>query len=239
MLFVFFSKKTEKKGNSKSKKKKKKTKEMLRKKEKTIRKVINKNTPQQQFLANHFQKTLGFGDLTQVVQLPPGENKNEWIAMNTFFFFTEIQLLYESVLEKCTDEECPSMVIGEYECKWMEKKELIDMTAQEYIDKALDFCQTKLNDEKVFPCDSGKAFPKKFNSIVLKMFKFMFRVYGHIYTKHMDSVVELEEEKHLNSSFKQFLYFAAEFELLSSTLITPLECVLLRLTPELLPKFKK
>jgi len=34
--------------------------------------------------------TLGGGELQKTVQLPPGEDKNEWIAVNSelFFFFS-------------------------------------------------------------------------------------------------------------------------------------------------------
>ena len=35
-------------------------------------------------------KTTGSGDLRQAVVLPPGEDANEWIAVNTVDFFEQV-----------------------------------------------------------------------------------------------------------------------------------------------------
>ncbi len=43
--------------------------------------------------------------------------------------------------------------------------------------------------------------------------KRLFRVYGHIYNEHFHQVVQLHMEPHLNMSFKQFVYFVKEFDL--------------------------
>lgn len=44
--------------------------------------------------------------------------------------------------------------------------------------------------------------------IVKKIFKRLFRVYAHIYHTHFREVCVLEEEKHLNTCFKHFIFFA-------------------------------
>lgn len=70
--------------------------------------------------------TLGSGDLRQAVQLPAGEELNEWLAVNTVVstlhqtaqikltpteqpqdFFNQVNLLYGSITVFCTATTCP------------------------------------------------------------------------------------------------------------------------------------
>lgn len=85
--------------------------------------------------------TLGSGNLRQAVILPPGEDStlfrpplfflsfyvfvsflgNEWLAVNTVDFFNQINLLYGSITEFCTDKTCPIMNAGpKYDYHWMD-----------------------------------------------------------------------------------------------------------------------
>lgn len=54
----------------------------------------------------------GSGDLHEAVKLPPGEDLNEWIAVNTVDFFNQINMLYGTLTEFCTAESCPVMSAG-------------------------------------------------------------------------------------------------------------------------------
>lgn len=56
-------------------------------------------------------------------------------------------------------------------------------------------------------CISGVPFPKNFMSVAKTILKRLFRVYAHIYHQHFDSVMRLQEEAHLNTSFKHFIFF--------------------------------
>merc|ERR1712137_1080584 len=63
--------------------------------------------------------TLGSGNLKAAVQLPDSEDQNEWLAVNTVDFFNQINLLYGSIGEFCTEETCPTMSAGtRYEYYW-------------------------------------------------------------------------------------------------------------------------
>lgn len=53
----------------------------------------------------------------------------------------------------------------------------------------------------------GVPFPKNFTSVAKTILKRLFRVYAHIYHQHFDSVMQLQEEAHLNTSFKHFIFF--------------------------------
>lgn len=54
---------------------------------------------------------------------------------------------------------------------------------------------------------AGVPFPKNFMSVAKTILKRLFRVYAHIYHQHFDSVIQLQEEAHLNTSFKHFIFF--------------------------------
>lgn len=56
-------------------------------------------------------------------------------------------------------------------------------------------------------CHTGVPFPKNFMSVAKTILKRLFRVYAHIYHQHFDSVMQLQEEAHLNTSFKHFIFF--------------------------------
>lgn len=54
---------------------------------------------------------------------------------------------------------------------------------------------------------TGVPFPKNFLSITKTILKRLFRVYAHIYHQHFSEVCKLQEEPHLNTSFKHFIFF--------------------------------
>ena len=63
-------------------------------------------------LKRHIDATLGSGNLAEAVKLPPGENKKEWLAVNTVDFFNAISVLYGALEEFCTGNTCPVMRAG-------------------------------------------------------------------------------------------------------------------------------
>ena len=190
-------------------------------------------------LEEHVQKTLGIGQVEQAVLLPQGEDLNEWLAVHCMDFFKEAQLLFDSIAESCTPESCPVMTAGpQFEYRWKEGKELLVLNANDYINRCLDYIQDQLNNEEVFPCTVGVPFPKKFPKVVQMIFKRLFRVYAHIYLHHLNQITQLEEEPHLNSSFKHFMLFVSNFNLLDKKEVAPMLCVIKLLVPSVEAKYK-
>ena len=74
----------------------------------------------------------------------------------------------------------------------------------------LQWVQAQLDDATIFPTEQDVPFPQDFREIVGNLFRRLFRVYAHVYHSHMERVVELSFEAHLNSCFKHFLYFVLE-----------------------------
>ncbi|NXU15216.1 MOB1A kinase, partial [Pardalotus punctatus] len=214
-----------------------------------------KNIPEgshQYELLKHAEATLGSGNLRQAVMLPEGEDLNEWIAVNTVDFFNQINMLYGTITEFCTESSCPVMSAGpRYEYHWADGtniKKPIKCSAPKYIDYLMTWVQDQLDDETLFPskigrcsrvtqdgtswqnhilihaprCIPGVPFPKNFMSVAKTILKRLFRVYAHIYHQHFDSVMRLQEEAHLNTSFKHFIFFVQEFNLIDRRELAPL-----------------
>lgn len=70
----------------------------------------------------------------------------------------------------------------------------------------------------------GVPFKRNFMSVAKTILKRLFRVYAHIYHQHFDSVIQLQEEAHLNTSFKHFIFFVQVQE---STFISCVDLCLL------------
>jgi len=169
--------------------------------------------------------TLGSGDLRQAVILPPGEDANEWIAVNTVDFFEQINMLYGTITEFCTEKSCPVMSAGsKFEYLWADNnsKKPIKCSAPAYVDYLMTWAQDQIDDDAIFPSKIGVPFPKNFQEIAKTILKRLFRVYAHIYLAHFSEVICLQEEAHLNTSFKHFVYFTKEFNLIDKKEFSPL-----------------
>eukprot|EP00028_Trichosphaerium_sp_Am-I-7-wt_P015478 CAMPEP_0168512524 /NCGR_PEP_ID=MMETSP0405-20121227/2841_1 /TAXON_ID=498012 /ORGANISM="Trichosphaerium sp, Strain Am-I-7 wt" /LENGTH=195 /DNA_ID=CAMNT_0008531027 /DNA_START=160 /DNA_END=747 /DNA_ORIENTATION=+ len=176
-------------------------------------------------LRKYADTTLGSGNLRDAVKLPAGEDLNEWLAVNTVDFFNQINMLYGTITDWCTPKDCPCMNAGpKYEYLWQTKdsKKAKRVSAPEYVDFLMTWIQKLLDDEAIFPSQIGVPFPKNFGVIVKTMFKRLFRVYAHIYHAHFSTIRSLNEEAHLNTSFKHFIYFVESFKLMDRREMAPL-----------------
>lgn len=194
---------------------------------------IPEGTKQYQ-LKKYAEATLGSGNLRLAVTLPEGEDLNEWVAVNTVDFFNQINMLYGTITEFCTPEECPVMSAGpKYEYHWADGKEVkkpIACPAPEYVDYLMTWVQSQLDDESIFPSRIGVPFPKSFLATAKNILKRLFRVYAHIYHSHFNKIVSLGEEAHLNTSFKHFIFFVQEFNLIDKKELAPLAELIAQLT---------
>lgn len=196
------------------------------------RKSIPEGTHQYDLL-KHAEATLGSGNLRNAVMLPEGEDLNEWIAVNTVDFFNQINIMYGTIHDHCTEQSCQVMSAGpKFEYLWADGtsvKKPIKCSAPVYIDYLMTWVQDQLDDEALFPSRIGVPFPKNFVTIAKTMLKRLFRVYAHIYHQHFQHVVSLGEEAHLNTSLKHFIFFVQEFNLVEKRELAPLQELIERL----------
>jgi len=186
-----------------------------------------RNIKQRFQIAKYADCTLGSGNLKQAVKLPEGEDKNEWIACNVVDFYNQINMLYGTVSEFCTEESCPIMNAGQkVEYFWADGNRIKKpkaMPAPKYCDHLFTWIQEQLDDETIFPSKIGEPFPKNFQAVSKTILRRLFRVYAHIYWQHFKEVLQMSEEAHLNTSFKHFIFFVQEFQLIDKKELAPLD----------------
>ncbi|OHS99466.1 Mob1/phocein family protein [Tritrichomonas foetus] len=165
-------------------------------------------------------------DLRQAVKLPEGEDLNEWLAKNVSDFYRQVSMLYSTITEFCTDEHCPVMSAGPgYRYLWSEDQSgshPAEVTAPQYIIYLLKWIDSLLENEEIFPSTSNAPFPDDFIVYVKNCMKRLFRFYAHCYYHHLENFQALKMEKLLNTSFKHFIFFSYEFNLISQDQLEPL-----------------
>ncbi|KAE9464576.1 hypothetical protein C3L33_03520, partial [Rhododendron williamsianum] len=170
-------------------------------------------------LKKHIDATLGSGNLREAVRLPPGEDLNEWLAVNSkkskpYDFVNYTIICYPVLMSKFR-----------YEYRWADGvtiKKPIEVSAPKYVEYLMDWIESQLDDESMFPQKLGAPFPPNFQDVVKTIFKRLFRVYAHIYHTHFQKIVSLKEEAHLNTCFKHFVLFTWEFRLIDKGELAPL-----------------
>lgn len=171
--------------------------------------------------------TLGSeGVLNQAVKLPKGENENEWLAVHVVDFYNQINMLYGTITEFCSPTTCPRMIAtNEYEYLWSFERGAapVSVSAPKYVECLMRWCQDQFDDENIFPSRKDGLFPDKFpERVIVPMLRRLFRVYAHIYCHHFNEILELNLQTVLNTSFRHFILFAQEFNLLRAADYGPL-----------------
>ncbi|CAG0897609.1 unnamed protein product [Darwinula stevensoni] len=174
------------------------------------------------------QASLNSGiNLKAVVKLPPGEDLNDWTAVHVVDFFNRINLIYGTVCEYCTEESCPTMSGGpKYEYLWCDGQRYRKPThlpAPQYITLLMDWIESQINDESIFPTKVDIPFPKGFQGMCKKIVTRLFRVFVHVYIHHFDRLIASGAEAHVNTCYKHFYYFVSEFDLVSHKEFEPLK----------------
>jgi MOB kinase activator 1 len=170
--------------------------------------------------------TLGGGELRKTVKLPDGEDKNEWIAVNTVHFYNAANMIYGTCAEFCTDETCKSMSAGRNEYLWKDGdkyKKPTRVSAPIYIDLLLNWVNEQISNPNIFPVDETGKFPRNFMSVVKNIYKRLFRLYAHIYYSHFEKIRDIGANAHLNTCFKHFIFFILEFDLVDAKSMAPLD----------------
>ncbi|KAG8821324.1 Mitotic exit network component [Serendipita sp. 401] len=190
------------------------------------RKDAPEGTKQYQ-LRKYAEATLGSGNLRAAVILPEGEDLNEWLAVHTVDFFNHLNMLYGTVTEFCTPEECPVMTAGpRFEYFWedgVKYKRPTKLSAPDYVDALMNWAQGILDDETIFPNKIGVPFHRNFRETVKTIMRRLFRIYGHLYSNHFDQICALGIEAHLNTSYRHFYLFITEFDLVDKKELAPLD----------------
>ncbi|XP_033029394.1 MOB kinase activator 3B isoform X2 [Lacerta agilis] len=108
------------------------------------------------------QASLNSGvDLKAAVQLPGGEDLNDWVAVHVVDFFNRINLIYGTICEFCTERTCPVMSGGpKYEYRWQDDlkyKKPTALPAPQYMNLLMDWIEVQINNEDIFPTSACRS----------------------------------------------------------------------------------
>ncbi|XP_017749444.1 PREDICTED: MOB kinase activator 3A-like, partial [Rhinopithecus bieti] len=108
------------------------------------------------------QASLNAGlDLRLAVQLPPGEDLNDWVAVHVVDFFNRVNLIYGTISDGCTEQSCPVMSGGpKYEYRWQDEHKFrkpTALSAPRYMDLLMDWIEAQINNEDLFPTNVGES----------------------------------------------------------------------------------
>lgn len=153
-------------------------------------------------------------DFDKIVEMPPGVDKNEWLATHSVSFFEHINVMYGTISEYCTATSCSAMTGPNNTCYlWQDEKgKKLRCSASQYVDYVLTFCQKSLHDD--LPTKYGEVFPSSFESVIRKIFRLLYHVLAHLFQAHYRELVSLGLIPHLNSLTLHFLTFSDCYKLL-------------------------
>ncbi|GCF01558.1 maintenance of ploidy protein mob2 [Zygosaccharomyces mellis] len=177
------------------------------------------------FLSEPFVRTaLVKGSFKTIVQLPKYVDIGEWIALNVFEFFTNLNQFYGVIAEYVTPDAYPTMNAGPHtDYLWLDaNNRQVSLPASQYIDLALTWIDNKVNDKNLFPTKNNMPFPQMFLRDVQRIMVQMFRIFAHIYHHHFDKIIHLSLEAHWNSFFAHFISFSKEFNIIDRKEMYPL-----------------
>jgi len=179
--------------------------------------VASPTTPKPLYLCSPFvEAALVKGNFKHIVMLPKYADVMEWVAVNIFDFYQNLNLFYGVLAECCTQQSCPTMSAGPaLNYTWINQdRKSVQLPAPTYIDYVMTWVQNNLDDETIFPTKSGRDFPQNFPSHVKHIYRQLLRVFAHLYHAHYPQILHLRSEPHFNSLFAHFLAFGKEYELL-------------------------
>jgi len=168
-----------------------------------------------------FKASIGTQEVVQSVKLPPGVDKNVWIASQVLGIFEEVSQIVSLLDGICTEECCPHMNAGkDVVYSWADEKnpQAVQLSAPCYMRTLLDYAYEQLSN---LPGED-EPFPTDFKGKMGTLLKRFFRVYAHAYLSHAAPIKLYEAEAHLNLRFKHFLALVTEFKLVAKRDMGPL-----------------
>ncbi|KAJ6585282.1 Mob1/phocein [Mycena capillaripes] len=155
------------------------------------------------------------GNFKTIVMQPKYVDVNEWVAVNMFDFYTNLNEFYGVLTECCTQQSCPTMSAGPtLNYTWMQDRKKVALSAPTYIDSVMSTIQNLLDDENVFPTKSSQGFDENtFPTTIKQVYIQLLRVFAHLYHAHYPQILHLRSEPHFNSMFAHFLAFGTQYHL--------------------------
>ncbi|PWZ03347.1 hypothetical protein BCV70DRAFT_15478 [Testicularia cyperi] len=152
------------------------------------------------------------GSLKTISSVPKYVDPKEWVAVNLFDFFNNLNQFYGVLTEFCTVAANPTMSAGAgLDYTWIDQnRKQVKLPAPQYIDYVMTWVGGLLSDEATFPTKASRDFPPTFLTTCKHIYKQLLRVFAHIYHAQFPYLLHLCCEGHFNSLFAHFIAFGTE-----------------------------
>jgi len=87
----------------------------------------------------------------------------------------------------------------------------------------MTWVEDQINNESLFPSSSDTPFPRNYLAVVKQIFTRMFRIFAIIYTNHFTKLEQMGAAAHLNTSFKHYMFFIWQFDLVDARELVALQ----------------
>jgi predicted dehydrogenase len=112
-----------------------------------------------------------------------------------------------------------------YQYLWADGETIIrpeKCSANLYMERLMSWIEKKFDDEAIFPIGLGDKFGPMFQPTIRTIFKRLFRVYCHVYYSHFRDIESIGGDSYVNVSFKHFVYFIEQHDLVEEKELKPL-----------------
>lgn len=163
------------------------------------------------------QRLMDETDLIRLVKVPPGIDGNEWIASQIVDLVDHVNHICAVISEFCTPAVCADM---RGPCsrvyQWVDDRgRKSKVSASQYMDFAMTFIQSRIDDESLFPSKTADAFPEDlFLEMVKRICQMLFHILAHVYYAHFKELVLLDLHSYVNTTFLHLIVFNDVFQLM-------------------------
>mmetsp|Transcript_722 Transcript_722/g.1516 ORF Transcript_722/g.1516 Transcript_722/m.1516 type:complete len:236 (-) Transcript_722:65-772(-) len=155
----------------------------------------------------------GSASARQAVKLPKNIDKNEWLGAQMVEVYQEAVSVVKVAKMFC---RCEKMSVGKYTFAWRDIKTgtMEEVSAVDYMSNVVRYSYELLTDTTLLPRDPQVPYPAHFEKEMVKICRWIMRVYSHVYVEHLDVFKTHGAHAHLNYCFKHFVFLVVEFSLL-------------------------
>jgi MOB kinase activator 1 len=152
-------------------------------------------------------------DFFELVQLPQGVSRADWLISNAVDFLERTELLFSSCSLFCTYTTCPMFNAGphyHYLREDDDTEQPVQLSAPEYFNALKHWVKRALSNEKLFPWTPGAELSSEALDALKTTYLRLFRIMAHMYMCHFADIQKQKQsmEPVINTVLGHYSTFA-------------------------------
>jgi MOB kinase activator 1 len=155
-------------------------------------------------------------DFLDLIQIPPGVAKSDWLIINAIEFLERTELLFSSCSLFCTVSTCPMFNAGpHYHYFWedADTTQPVQLSAPEYFNALKRWIHRNMSNEKLFPKKDGEDLSPEAIDVLKTTYRRLFRIMAHMYMCHFSDIQKQNMETVINTVCGHYSTFALQYEM--------------------------